>query len=64
MVVSHCSTLESDTFRNNTMISKLLLTMPNGFDNFGIASESVLANEKILANINLYLLKEEVKLKK
>jgi hypothetical protein len=53
MIVSQLSTLGDKTFTDASMISKLLSSLPEGFDNFITAWESASTAERTLSNLKL-----------
>ena len=56
--------LGDETFTEDTMISKLLSSLPEGFDHFLTSWESTPATKRTLMNLKLRLIKEEQKIKK
>ena len=64
LILSELTALGDDTFTEDTMISKLLSSLPEGFDHFLTSWESTPATERTLLNLKLRLIKEEQKIKK
>jgi hypothetical protein len=64
LILSELSALGDETFTEDTMISKLLSSLPEGFDHFLTSWESTPATEQTLLNLKLRLIKEEQKIKK
>ena len=64
LILSELTALGDETFTEDTMISKLLSSLPEGFDHFLTSWESTLATEQTLMNLKLRLIKEEQKIKK
>ena len=64
LILSELTALGDETFNEYTMISKLLSSLPEGFDHFLTSWESSSADEQTLLNLKLRLIKEERKIKK
>ena len=64
LILSELSALGDETFTEDTMISKLLSSLPEGFDHFITSWESTPETEQTLLNLKLRLIKEEQKIKK
>ena len=64
LILSELSALGDETFTEDTMISKLLSSLLEGFDHFLTSWESTPVSEQTLSNLKLRLIKEERKIKK
>ena len=64
LILSELAALGDKTFNDQTMISKLLSSLPEGFDLFLTSWESTPVTEQTLTNLKLRLIKEEQKIKK
>ena len=64
LILSELAALGDKTFNDHTMISKLLSSLPEGFDHFLTSWESTPVSEQTLTNLKLRLIKEEQKIKK
>ena len=64
LILSELAALGDKTFNEHTMISKLLSSLPEGFDHFLTSWESTPVSEQTLTNLKLRLIKEEQKIKK
>ena len=64
LILSELAALGDKTFNEQTMISKLLSSLPEGFDHFLTSWESTPVTEQTLTNLKLRLIKEEQKVKK
>lgn len=64
LILSELTALGNDTFTDDTMISKLLSSLTEGFDHFLTSWESTPAAERTLLNLKLRLIKEERKIQK
>ena len=64
LILSELTALGDKTFTEDTMISKLLSSLPEGFDHFLTSWESTTPAERTLPNLKLRLIKEEQQLKK
>lgn len=64
LILSELAALGDKTFNEQTMISKLLSSLPEGFDHFLTSWVSTPVSEQTLTNLKLRLIKEEQKIKK
>ena len=64
LIMSELSDIGNESFNEASLISKLISTLPEGFDAFLTAWDSTPLEERTFTNLQLRLLKEEAKLKR
>ena len=64
LIISELADIGNESFNDESLISKITSTLPEGFDAFLSAWDSTPTEERTFSNLQLRLLKEEAKLKR